>query len=165
MKHVPSLLAFALGLGLGSSLPAGPAPAGPAVVIEYVHPERFVDVQQSGTSREMSRETLLPDLRRFLQEQAEVFLPPRASLKLFITEIDDAGHISFNPRREVRVVSQAYPARVEFNWELRDARGQVTRGRERLVQRAGEAGERPEFLGAMPTVKFALQQWMRQTLK
>ncbi|MBS0657912.1 MAG: DUF3016 domain-containing protein [Verrucomicrobia bacterium] len=163
MKSVPAFVVAAL--GLATSLSAGPAPASNPITVEFVRPDRFVDVQQSGTSREMSRDVLLPDLRRFVQQEAQRFLPPGTSLKIFITEIDDAGHISFNPRRELRVVSQAYPARVEFNWELRDARGQVTRGRERLVQRSGEAGERPEFLGAMPTVKFALQQWLRQNLR
>lgn len=159
MKLLPALLGAVLCVG---SLPAGPAPAAPAVVVEFVRPERFVDVQQSSTSQEMSRDVLLPDLRRFLIQQGENFLPAGATLKIFITDIDDAGRISHNPRREIRVVSQAFPARIDFTWELRDAQGKVQRGRERLVQRAGEAGERPDFLGSMPTVKYAMQQWLRQ---
>lgn len=160
MKLVPAFIAAAILVSVGP-LPAGPAPANPAVVVEFIHPERYVDVQQSSTSREMSLEILLPDLRKFLVEQGESILPAGSALRLRITEIDDAGHISFHPRREVRVVTPAYPARIEFTWELRDARGGVRRGSERLVQRAGEVGERPEFLGGMPTVKYALQQWMR----
>ncbi len=163
-----SLTACLLAAASAASAVAGgakPTAAANAVTVEFVQPERYADVQVSGYSTEASREMLLPDLKKWIQTTGADLLKPGTALTLRITDIDDAGQMNRGARRDIRVVSNLFPAQISFSWQLTNGKNVVKSGSERLVQIAGESGERPDFLGSMPTVKYALWRWMRGALR
>ncbi len=135
---------------------------GTRVSVEFVQPERFSDVQESGYTSGSSRDRLLSDLRDWLVREAPRYLPDGAWLTLRVTDVDDAGRIRIIRGREIRVVSEMFPARVDFTWSLRDARGNPLKsGSERLVEIPHSSLIRTDSYGPMGSVKIAVERWLR----
>jgi hypothetical protein len=96
---------------------------GGTATVEFVHPEKYSDIELRNSSPERTRNVLLPDLEKFVQKQAALHIPAGDNLHLRITNIDDAGWIRPVGPTPRRVVRQVQPARVDFEYTITDAAG------------------------------------------
>lgn len=135
-------------------------------VVEFVKPWTFTDVQITGTSSQASLPVLLPDLGKWLVQEVGDMLPAGTTLKIRITNIDDAGHmVPSRTGTRVRVVDQGTPAVVAFDFVYTDANNRVLKsGPVQFTNFAHRVGATPDsLLGAMPTVKDGFDVWLRRT--
>ena len=64
-----------------------------------------------------------------IHEQAKKYLPDGQSIEIAVTDLDLAGDLRMTgarqDHRDVRLVKDIYPARMQFHYRLLDASGQV----------------------------------------
>lgn len=135
-------------------------------IVEFVKPWNFTDVRITGTSAQDSLPILLPNLGQWLVQEIAELLPPGTTLKIRITDIDDAGHIvPGRTGQQLRVVDRNFPAIVSFDYVWTDVNGRVLKsGPWRFTNFANRPGATFDAnLGAMPTVKDGFDRWIRQT--
>jgi hypothetical protein len=139
--------------------------AGRTVTVAFANPDKLIDIQLTGRSRDDS----LPEIQRvFTQALTREMgrFPTGTQLTLTFTEIDLAGWIPPNRgRSDVRVVSQAYPARLEFDYTLQQAVGAANlnpKGHETLTS----FGDFQQFSGtqnqSLPVETSLLKTWVRK---
>ena len=102
--------------GPGVSLVPGSADRA-EITVNFGKPERYRDIQLSGRTLDDSLSQIEETFAGVLQ-QASNRLPAKSKLTVTFTEIDLAGWIPPGRGREVRVVSAAYPAHLEFDFSL-----------------------------------------------
>ena len=136
---------------------------GGTATVEFIHPEKFTDIELRNSTPERTRDVLLPDLANYIRKEAKLHIPEGEHLLMQITNIDDAGWIrpiGATPRRTVR---QSQPARVDFNYTLTDASGTtVASGGETLSDLTGNRMDRSFDTEQMPLVKSMLGDWITQ---
>jgi hypothetical protein len=110
--------------------PAMAADAAPTnVTVTYDHPEKFTETQKL---RSMAPQVLdddyLKTLKSYTENRASKMLPPGEHLDIVVTDIDRAGNFEPwrpGPMREVRIVKDIYPPRIDLHFQLLDASGKV----------------------------------------
>jgi hypothetical protein len=105
------------------STPSGPPAASSAVRIEYVQPEQFKDFPDG----------YLEELRKHLQKRATPLLAEGQVLTVNITNVDMAGEYEPWRLRDVRVVQDLYPPRIDLRFSLTGADGALIRQGERKL--------------------------------
>jgi hypothetical protein len=106
------------------------------VQISYVNPERFADVQMGSFDTENSRNAILGQIRKYLEDNAARRFKEGETLSIAVTDFDMAG--DFEPLRgpgwsSVRVVRDIYPPRIALRFRLADAKNTVLKEGERTL--------------------------------
>ncbi len=104
------------------------------VEVTYEAPERFTDARDPADHPDKESSALVR-LRRHIEERVEKILPPGYRLALTVTDVDLAGSYEPSTRRprDVRVVRDGHPPRIDFAYTLTDATGAtVSSGKEAL---------------------------------
>jgi len=136
----------------------GGSSAGSLVTIQYVRPESFTDFRIQGRDVQTSASTFTREVTQALEPVMRSQFPGDR-LTLQFTNIDLAGRSSQGPR-SVRVVRSRTPARLWFNYLLRDQSGKtVATGSQTLTTssvstRGGS--------GPVPSETEVLQRWLRR---
>jgi len=118
-----------------ASLSAAPAEKPTTrVEVNFFEPQRFTDVGDRYNDTERNREYILGELRKYLQERAQSYVPEGQTLAVTITDVDLAGE--FEPWRgasatDVRIVKEIYPPRMKLSFRLTNANGDVLKQGER----------------------------------
>ncbi|MEO6568026.1 MAG: DUF3016 domain-containing protein [Opitutaceae bacterium] len=121
----------------------------PRTEVVFFESERFTDVRDTSTDAPQGRDYILRELKTYLQERAQDYVPEGAKLSVTVTDIDLAGE--FEPWRvgsaaDVRIVKEIYPPRIKLSFRLTDAAGDVVKQGERELTN-------PNFLMmALPTM-------------
>lgn len=172
MKTMIPLFSLCVGLIMAVA-PASAATgkdASPKAKVEVVfdHPEKFSDIKESYMDTEKGREAVLSVLKDYLVEEAQAALPADQSLVVTFKDIDLAG--DYEPwrtnARDVRIVKDIYPPRMDFSYQVTDASGKVLK----------EGTERLRDLGFMSRMsinrrdqfsyeKDMISDWVRSTLR
>lgn len=102
----------------------------PRAEVVFVDPEKFTDVRDSYTGTDSGREATLDQIRDYMLEEAQRFIPDGYKLFVSVTDIDLAG--DFEPWRgprwdDVRVVKDIYPPRINLSFRVTDSSGQVVK--------------------------------------
>ena len=133
MRHLVVCLALMMGL---PALATEPPPAEGPVQVSFVAPEKFRDARFDGRGRRDAENPVLDDFARFLAKEGPRHLAPGQTLAIRFTDIDLAGDIEPTTHpdlRDIRIIKSVYPPRLAFDWELRDASGELVRhGQESL---------------------------------
>lgn len=129
-----SVAGVALLAGCAASVPsATPAPS--PVRVEYIQPEKFRDVGDRYLGGDPAQAAYLEELRKHIQKQAAPRLAEGQSLTVAITNVDMAGE--YEPwrfrLRDVRIVQDLYPPRIDLRFSLTGADGAVIRQGERKL--------------------------------
>ncbi len=135
-------------------------PSAPAVVtIDYVDPGRFTDFRIN--NRDFQHSSTV-----FTQNVTSALLPvmarrfPAHTLDLRFTNIDLAGRRTTGPQ-SVRVVRTRTPARLAFDYVLRDPSGRiVASGSQRLVDTGSRASRGPNT-GPVGTETNMMRRWLQ----
>jgi hypothetical protein len=164
MKNAPVLLAVVLVLmGTGSHAFAAPAKA----EVIFSHPEKFTDVKSGDFSNaEKDRDYLLQQIKGHLEEATARLLPADQKLTITITNIDMAGDFESwrGPGYEkVRVYRSIYPARIDLEFKLTGADGQVlASGNRRLRSDHDTDGYEASFYTEYTNFeKYMLSEWLK----
>lgn len=96
---------------------------GGAVNVEFVHPEKYTDIALRDIPPERAREQLLPDLRRYLEKQAKLYVPADEVLDLRITDIDEAAGFGLWVLSRKELCGRTSPHVWIWNTPSRTARG------------------------------------------
>jgi len=110
---------------------------GAAAEVEFVHPEKFTD---AGTPRQyVDRDANLANLKAHIVKQAAALLPAEDRLAVTVTDVDLAGEFeAWQPySREVRIVKERYPPRIDFSFRLTGPGGAVLKEGARSIRDTG----------------------------
>jgi hypothetical protein len=126
-----------LRITLAAALFASQAVFAATAEVEFVKPEKFTD---AGTPRQyVDRDTNLSNLKNHLVKQAASLLPADQKLFIQVTDVDLAG--AFEPwqpySREVRIVKEIYPPKIDLKFRLVRADGSVVKEGERSLRDNG----------------------------
>ena len=161
LPHLLILIGAAGLAGCASSSTDGRASGGTAT-IRFTQPEKYTDLQRTDTTLAESRKVLLPMIEQYVQQEAARSLPPGQQLTVEFLDIDQAGWIRPTGPRRVREVTELRPARLVFEYDLRDASGTVLKsGRETLTGFAGEAVASARNTEELSIEKRLLREWVR----
>lgn len=111
------------------------------VTVTYDHPENFTETRKiRALAPQVLDDDYLPILKTYMQDRASRMLPPGDHLNIVITDIDRAGNFEPwrpGPMRNVRIVKDIYPPRIDLNFQLLDASGKVIREGTRKLRDPG----------------------------
>ena len=109
---------------------AVPAATG-QVTVSYDHPDQFTEAKKLRTfAPSRLDDGYLKTLKAYLEDRAGKRLAPGEHLQIVVTDIDRAGN--FEPwhgvrLRDVRIIKDIYPPRIDLNFKLTGADGKVLR--------------------------------------
>jgi hypothetical protein len=146
--------------GVSCTTESGGGSAAAVVTVQYVNPANFGDFSVQGRGFQDSSSVFTQEVTRTLRPVMGSRFPGD-SLTLRFTDIDLGGRRSSVGASSVRVVRQHTPARLAFDYVLRDKSGRtVASDSVRLVdngQRAGNASR----AGTLSTENRMLQRWLQ----
>jgi hypothetical protein len=131
MKILPLILAL-----LAPAIVA----AQPTVDVKFGDLSKFTDLRVSILTSPRDREALAEELRRHIERVAPARLPAGQKLAVLITDVDMAGEyppITGGFSRDVRVIKDVYPPRIDLDFKLTRADGTVEREGHRELRDAG----------------------------
>jgi len=99
--------------------------SGAHLTTDFLQADAYADVRLSGRTRDDSLDVIETTFSRVLQQESRR-LPTGSELRIKFTEIDLAGWIPPSRGNDVRVVSGAYPARLEIDYTLSVPKGGST---------------------------------------
>jgi hypothetical protein len=138
--------------------------------IEFIEPKNFTDIRPSNQSRAHFTKQVLTQFSEYFDEIAQK-LPDGQVLDVNVTDIDLAGdtrsaRFSFSSMMdEVRVIERIFFPRLEFEYELKDSKGQVLQAQAvsikdmNFMNRNFISHNRDRF----PYEKRLLDEWYRDT--
>lgn len=154
-----SLLALVLA-GCASTAPKG----GGTVTVKWEEPANFTDFVPLRAEASYS---LIAEQRRLeneLIDLADAYIPEGCNVRITFRDIDRAGWIDPLARRPVRVVTDQWPARVEFDYRVTDATGEALRSGSETLRLAFPQylRSRTEPESEMPDIREMFAPWFRQ---
>lgn len=158
----------AQGRGVGDpSAPRALQDSGP-VQVQWDDPRGFTEIRYSRNRFEAQRGDWVQRLAEHLRQQAEQAIGPGERLELRITDIDLAGEYEplATDLRDVRVVRDIYPPRMELSFVRYGADGQV-------MQQGSRRLSDPGFLSApahstQDSLRFEkrmIEDWVRREFR
>ncbi|BFI94747.1 MAG: hypothetical protein RSP_02570 [Rhodanobacter sp.] len=124
------------------TLPAMAGKAAPTnVTVSYDHPEQFTETRKVRSMAPMrDDDDYLKVLKSYIEDRASKMLPPGERLAIVVTDIDRAGNFEPwrpYPLREVRIIKDIYPPRIDLRFKLFDASGKLIREGTRKLRDPG----------------------------
>jgi len=161
MKNLPIVWFLSLALVAGCSSTGNRG--GGTAQVEFINPEKFTDIKSRDIPVERMRELLFPDLERYIQKQARIYIPAGREVTIRITDIDDAGWVNPVGVSHHRAVRQYQPGRVDFEYVLRDSSGKtLSEGKETLSDLPWDRTDRMYENEQLPLIKQMLRNWIRK---
>lgn len=138
------------------------------VTVTYDHPEHFTETrEEKALAPTRASNAYLQTLKTYIEKQGAKQLAPGQRLELVITDIDRAG--SFEPwhggqLREVRIIKDIYPPRIDLNFKLLDADGKVIREGSRKLRDPGflTSNTAPTSDDSLRYEKRLIDRWLRK---
>lgn len=154
------------------TVPAMAGKAGKAaptnVTVSYDHPEQFTETRKVRSLAPMrDGDDYLKVLKSYIEGRASRMLPPGDRLAIVVTDIDRAGNFEPwrpYPMRDVRIIKDIYPPRIDLHFQLFDANGKVIReGARKLRDPAflSDSGY-PGNTDSLRYEKALLDRWLRK---
>lgn len=145
---------------------AATAPS-PSVSVTYDHPEQFAETREErALAPTRASNDYLTTLKHYIETRAGKALAPGERLDIVVTDVDRAG--SFEPwhggqMREVRVIKDIYPPRIDLHFKLLDAHGAVIREGSRKLRDPGflTSGTAAADSDGLRYEKRLIDRWLR----
>ena len=138
------------------------------VTVTYDHPEHFTETrEEKSLAPTRASNDYLTTLKSYIEQRAAKMLPAGERLDVVITDIDRAG--SFEPwhggsLREVRIIKDIYPPRIDLNFRLLDADGKIIREGTRKLRDPGflTSNTAPTSDDSLRYEKRLIDRWLRK---
>lgn len=163
----PGFAAACLAASAVPAFAAGETAASP-VTVTFQDPERFTDVRDGEFETERGRDYTLDQLRKYIERRAGAVLPAGYTLKIVVSDVDLAGDYEpwHFPLRDVRIVRDLYPPRIQFSYTVTDASGRVVSEASRtLTDLAFLQTIMPDRNDTLRFEKALIDSWTRVELK
>ncbi len=140
MKFLPRLRALCGAcLALASAMAWAAAPPD-NVSVRYKDPQHFTEARRSFGAHVFGADDYLKPLQAYMAQRAARILAPGQRLDIEVTDVDRAGE--YEPWRgprfdDVRIIKDIYPPRMELDFTLYDANGNVLRKGHRKLRDPG----------------------------
>ena len=140
------------------------------VQVQWTDPAQFSELRYSRNRWDAQRGDWVEDLAEYLRKQASKQLPEGQKLVVTITDIKRAGDYEpwQGPRLDdVRIMRNIYPPRINLQFTVTDAQGQVIdQGERKLVDNAYLYGAtRLSDTDPLRYEKRLLDDWLRRELR
>lgn len=127
--HRITLAALLIIAGAAGAYAAKEKPA-PRTEVTFFEPEKFTDAADGPRGTDTGRDENLEELRSFLVDRAQRYVPEGQKLSITITDVDFAGEVE--PWRtpsnsDIRIVKSIYSPRIDLTFKLTDATGAVVK--------------------------------------
>ncbi len=170
-KMIACLLPLFTVAGLLAAKDSGPVrrAADSRINVQFVEPEKFTDLHDRWTGTSAStREHVLGELRKHLQQRGETVLREDLHLNIRVTDVDLAG--DFEPGRaphadDVRIIRTIYPVRIKLQFQLSDSTGTVLAEGERTLSDFGRIGDPFPRSDPLRYEKEVLRDWMHKEFR
>jgi hypothetical protein len=139
-------------------------PAG-TVTVGFIAPEKFTDAGNDSFGGYSA--STLAALRHYIERTAPRYLQPGQQLSIHITDIDLAGSFEpwHGPNRDVRIVRDVYPPRINLQFEWRDADGHILgQGEKNLRNLAFQMTTVARGSDALRYEKALIDEWLATAL-
>ena len=116
------------------------AAAEPVVEVKFGDLKKFSDLRVSMWTNDRERQHLADELKRHIEHAAPVRIPPDSRLAVTITDVDMAGEyppVTGSASRDIRLVKDVYPPRIDLDFRLTRADGSVEREGHRELRDPG----------------------------
>ena len=116
------------------------AAAEPPVQVTFTDLAKFTDLRVSIATTDRDRAGLADELKLHIERYAPPRLPHGTRLAVTITDVDMAGEyppITGSMSRDLRVIKDVYPPRIDLDFRLMRADGSVEREGHRELRDAG----------------------------
>jgi hypothetical protein len=155
-------------LALAAALLPAFALAQPAVDVKFGDLAKFSDLRVSIMTNDRERQGLADELKRHIERVAPERLPHGARLAVTITDVDMAGDyppVTGSMSRDIRVVKDVYPPRIDLDFRLMRADGSVEREGRRELRNAGFMwSTSPVNRDQLAFEKELLDDWLKREL-
>jgi len=148
------------GIGCTTQGVTGPAAtSGGVVTVLYINPGSFTDFSVQGRDVQSSSATFTREVTQALEPRMNTRFPGD-KLTLQFTNIDLAGRRTAGPN-STRVVQNRTPARLSFNYALRDASGRVVASGSQTLVNSARPARSTAASGSLSTETQMLQRWLQ----
>ncbi|MEW9622809.1 DUF3016 domain-containing protein [Rhodanobacter geophilus] len=153
---------------LGTPAMAATVAAPANVTVSYDHPEQFTETHKvRALTPTRDDDGYLKTLKAWIEDRAGRMLPPGERLDIVVTDIDRAGNFEPwrpYPLREVRIIKDIYPPRIDLRFHLLDADGKVIREGTRKLRDPGFMTDSTSTSGNdnLRYEKALLDRWLRK---
>jgi len=138
------------------------------VTVTYDHPEQFTETRKvRSLAPQLADRDYLKVLKVYMENRAGKMLPPGDHLDIVVTDIDRAGN--FEPwrrgtLREVRIIKDIYPPRIDLHFRLLDADGKTIREGTRKLRDPGFMADSSNTSGSdnLRYEKALIDRWLRK---
>ncbi|HEY5895902.1 MAG TPA: DUF3016 domain-containing protein [Chthoniobacterales bacterium] len=157
-----SVMLLVLFTGLAVAKPENVRPD--RVSVEFIHPEKFIDVGRERFTTDRERTSLLNELAASMRKMANAYLGPGLRLDIQVTEVDMAG--GFEPWRrqfrDARIVKDVYPPRINLTFRLSDQKGKFLREGERKLTDLSflTSSFQPNYSDSLYYEKALIRNWL-----
>lgn len=154
---------FALRVAIAAAAVAGAPAMAATAQVEFDHPEKFTDAGRPHLLNDAKSN--LGILKQHIVEEAAKTMPADQALDITVTDVDLAG--AFEPwqpiSREVRIVKDIYPPRIDLRFRLTRADGSLVKEGTRTLRDPGFLMGTKGFSGdALRYEKVMLDEWMER---
>ena len=142
------------------------AAAQPAVEVKFGDLKKFRDLRVSVWTTDKERQHLADELKRHIEATAPARLPADTRLAVTITDVDMAGEyppVTGPMSRDIRVVKDVYPPRIDLDFRLTRADGSIEREGRRELRDAGFMwNQSPLTRDTLAFEKGLLDAWLQR---
>jgi hypothetical protein len=126
MKTTRLTLTALLGIAAITGVRAADAKPASRVEVTFVEPEKFTDAADGPRGTDFGRDGILDDLKSYLIQRGNSYVPEGQKLLITITDVDLAGEIEpwrSGSAQDVRIIKDIYTPRIQLSYKVVDAAG------------------------------------------
>ena len=142
----------------------------PRVEVTFSDPEKFTDAADGPRGSDMGRDQNLAELRDYIVDKAQTYVPEGQKLSVTVTDVDLAGEVE--PWRsaemhDVRIIKSIYAPRIDLSFKLTDAAtgAVIKEGTRQLRDQTFDLNIRPDRNDRRVYEKGLLEDWIRGEFK
>lgn len=127
MKTLRYTMTVFVGLAAAAAVSAATPQTSSRAEVTFSDPDKFTDASEGPRGSDIRRDVVLDEIKSYIQDRANRFVPEGQKLSVTITDIDLAGEVEpWRTRsQDVRIVKEIYMPRIDLNFKLTDSSGAV----------------------------------------
>jgi len=137
-----------------------------SVTVRYDDPQHFTETRRSSMINRSEAEAWREPLKAYFAQRAARILAPGQRLEIDVTDVDLAGEYEpwrSGSLRDVRIVKNIYPPRIDLSFKLYGADGSVLREGERKLRDPAFFQRTPlNNQDSLRYEKAMIDRWLRQ---
>jgi hypothetical protein len=151
-----------------AGLRAADEKAAPRTEVVFSDPDKFTDASDGPRGTDIRRDANLAELRDYLVERAERYVPAGDKLTVTVTDVDLAGEVEpwHTRAQDVRIIRDIYAPKIDLTFRLTDASGAVVKeGKRHLTDPTFTMNINPNPSEPRVYERRLLDDWLRSEFR